>query len=95
MNTLNIVLLILNLLLLLFLFIKYIINKIVFNYLVNKNLFDKKFCNDCELGFTNPDETNYKYCPFCGKELDYHINFKESDFFDEYIKTIGGDNDDR
>ena len=86
----EILLLVLNILLILFVLIKYIIYKIVFNHLIKKNMYDKCFCNDCEKGFIMPWETDFVYCPYCGKELDYYIDFKESDLFEEFLKSLEG-----
>lgn len=37
----------------------------------------KHFCNKCKLGFIlNLEELNYKYCPYCGQELDYHEKYE-------------------
>lgn len=30
-------------------------------------------CNECKLTFNS--KANYKFCPFCGKELTYHKEF--------------------
>lgn len=45
------------------------------NIRIYKN--EKHFCNKCKLGYiTNLEELNYKYCPYCGQELDYHEKFE-------------------
>ncbi|MBO5927829.1 MAG: hypothetical protein J6Q32_03150 [Clostridia bacterium] len=32
---------------------------------------EKHFCNNCKLAFITIKEIGYKYCPYCGQELDY------------------------
>ena len=54
-------------------------------YLVSKHGKEKHVCNHCEVGFlSNEDELKYIYCPYCGRELDYHS-------FDERSKSYKGD----
>ena len=59
-----------------------IVNLVHYSIRVKKNRFEKHFCNDCECGFIYYERLSYKYCPYCGKELDYHIDFKDDNLND-------------
>ena len=58
-----------------------IISIIIISIKVYKNtwaLEEKHFCSYCKLMFiTNIEKLGYKYCPYCGRELDYHEKYKE------------------
>ena len=46
-------------------------------YKNTKALEEKHFCNHCkEMFVTSIEKLNYKYCPHCGQELDYHESYK-------------------
>ncbi len=47
-------------------------------YKNTKALEEKHFCNYCKAMFVaSIEKLNYKYCPYCGRELDYHEKYKE------------------
>lgn len=46
---------------------------ILFIFIARNHYKEKHFCNDCQGAFvTRLTELGYKYCPYCGKPLDYH-----------------------
>ena len=51
-----------------------IYNVIMFFVKTKKHYQGKHHCNYCKYSFyiSKDERLNYKFCPYCGKELDYH-----------------------
>ena len=50
-----------------------------------KHLNEKHFCNKCECAyFESKDALKFKYCPYCGAQLDYFL-------LDERSQSYKGD----
>lgn len=51
-----------------------IIGKIVSNKIAKRHEDGKHHCNECEKSFIwDDEEILYKYCPYCGKELEKYL----------------------
>ncbi len=60
-------------------FIIEVVKGVLGNRIHNKYHNDKLYCHDCKLAYTSDEyiATHYKYCPECGKELQYFEDYKE------------------
>ena len=57
-----------------------IIGKIISVITVKRNINGKHHCNECELSFIyNEEDIGYKYCPYCGKKLEYYFEKEKID----------------
>lgn len=57
-----------------------IIGKCVSNKIAKRHEDGKHYCNECEYAFISDDIViEFKYCPYCGKELEHCIDKEQID----------------
>ncbi len=64
-------------------FIYYLVKEIKDNLNSSKNMDKKLYCHDCKMSYTDAPE--YKYCPLCGKELQYLDSEENNDSFNKEV----------
>ena len=50
---------------------------------IKRHMHEKLFCNECEAAFVSTTyELDYKYCPYCGNNLDFHKEDERSRYYE-------------